>query len=198
MNLGNTVGMITGQKSVQVIKTGKWPCGYCGKGVGANSIKCKQCNKWCHQRCSGLKKLKGGEDFQCPGCKEGTTSNSINKEKDFTINGGKLEVVEEFRYLGDVLDNDAGMERAVRARVATAWTKWREIAGLLLNKNIPLKTRGEMYDICVRSAMLYGAETWAMTGATENIMKRSDRRMLRYIAGVKWQDGVTSEEIAKA
>ena len=66
-----------------------------------------------------------------------------------------------------------------------------------INKNIPLETRGDMYDIRVRSTMLYGAETWAMTGATENIMKRNDRRMLRYIAGVKWQDGVTSEEIAK-
>ena len=28
-------------------------------------------------------------------------------------------------------------------------------------------------------------------------MKKCDRRMLRYMAGVKWQDGVLSEEVAK-
>ncbi len=129
VNLEKTVGMVTGEKKVQVTKTGKWPCACCGKGVGANSIKCKQCNNWCHQRCSGLKNLKGMTEFQCPSCKGGIPNKNTNNEDGFAIIGGKLEVVKEFRYLGDVLDNGAGVERAVRARVAIAWTKWREIAG---------------------------------------------------------------------
>ena len=45
--------------------------------------------------------------------------------------------------------------------------------------------------------MLYGAETWAMTAKMEDIMKSCDRRMLRYMAGVRWQDRVSSEEMAK-
>ena len=28
-------------------------------------------------------------------------------------------------------------------------------------------------------------------------MRKCDRRMLRYMAGVKWQDGVSSKEVAK-
>jgi len=36
----------------------------------------------------------------------------------------------------------AGLEKAVRARVATAWKKWREIASLIANRRIPLKIRG--------------------------------------------------------
>ena len=35
--------------------------------------------------------------------------------------GGQIEVVQEFSYLGDVLDCEAGVERAVRARVSAAW-----------------------------------------------------------------------------
>ena len=31
----------------------------------------------------------------------------------------------------------------------------------------------------------------------EYIMRKYDRRMLRYMTGVKWQDGVSSEEVAK-
>ena len=45
--------------------------------------------------------------------------------------------------------------------------------------------------------MLYGSETWAMTKKQEDIMRKCDRRMLRYMARVKWQDGVSSEEVAK-
>ena len=45
--------------------------------------------------------------------------------------------------------------------------------------------------------MQYRSETWAMTQKDKDIMRKCDRRMLRYMAGVKWQDGVSSEEVAK-
>jgi len=44
--------------------------------------------------------------------------------------------------------------------------------------------------------MLYGAETWAQTGKLEDILKRCDRRTLRYMARVRWQDRISSEELA--
>ena len=45
-----------------------------------------------------------------------------------------------------MLDSEGGAERAVRARVAAVWGKWREIAGVLLNKFIPLAWRGMVFD----------------------------------------------------
>jgi len=66
-----------------------------------------------------------------------------------------------FCYLGNVLDCKAGLERIVRARVAATWNT-REIASLIINRSIPLKIRGSVYESCVRSFMLYGAETWAL------------------------------------
>ena len=42
------------------------------------------------------------------------------------MKGGVVRVVTQFCYLGDVLDSEGGAERAVRARVAAAWGKWRE------------------------------------------------------------------------
>ena len=73
---------------------------------------------------------------------------------------GGVVVVTQFCYLGDVLDSEGGAEKAVRARVAAAWGKWKEISGLLLNKGIPLAQRGMVFDACIRSVMLYGGETW--------------------------------------
>ena len=49
------------------------------------------------------------------------------------VEGCVVGVVSQICYLGDVLDSEGGAERAVRARVAAAWAKWREISGLLLN-----------------------------------------------------------------
>ena len=64
-----------------------------------------------------------------------------------------MEGVEQFCYLGDVLDCEAGVERAVRARVTAAWRRWREIASLLVNCNIGLRTRGKVYETCVRFSL---------------------------------------------
>ena len=47
-----------------------------------------------------------------------------------------VEEVKTFRYLGDVIDSEGGVERAVRARVAFAWNKWREISALLRNEGV--------------------------------------------------------------
>ncbi len=38
--------------------------------------------------------------------------------------------------------------------------------------------------------MIYGAETWATTKAIEKNISRSDQRMLRHMAHVRWEDGV--------
>jgi len=82
-------------------------------------------------------------------------------------------------------------------RVAAAWRKWRDIANLLINKAIPLKHRGRVYDACVRSVLLYGAEGWAMTDRVQSIVTGCDSRILRYMAGVSLRDRVRSEEVAR-
>jgi len=68
---------------------------------------------------------------------------------------------------------------------------------LITNRCIPLKVRGFVYESCVRSVVLYGAETLALTSKLEDILKRCDRRKLIYMARVRWQDRLSSEEVVK-
>ena len=48
---------------------------------------------------------------------------------------------------------------------------------------------------CVRSVMLHAAETWAMTVATLNRLRRNDRAMIRWICNVKANDEVSSDSL---
>jgi len=91
-----------------------------------------------------------------------------------------------------VLDCEAGLVRAVRASylLAAACTQLREMVSLITNRSIPIKVRGSVCESCVRSVMLYGAETWALTWKLED-------RMLRYMVVVRWQDMISSEDVAK-
>ncbi len=49
----------------------------------------------------------------------------------------------------------------------------------------------------MRSVLLYGAETWAMTKQLEALMIPCDVRMLRYLMGIRWRDGVSNEEVVR-
>ena len=69
-----------------------------------------------------------------------------------------------------MLDSEVGVERAVRIRAFAAWRKWREIAGLLLNKSILLRNRGRIYDACIRLVCLYRSEGWPMTDIMRTVL----------------------------
>jgi hypothetical protein len=121
------------------------------------------------------------------------------KEEDdsLEVEGVRLAEVEQFCYLGDLLDCEAGLERTVRARVTAAWLSWRKVSSLLVNGGILVKNRSGVYVACIRSVMLYGAESWPLTARLENILRCCYRRMLSYMAGVRWEDSVSSGEMAR-
>ena len=113
-------------------KNGKFPCGICGKGVGNNSIVCTSCNKWIHGRCTGIKGNleRVGHGFLCKRCCKARnnlqTVQVLNGKssdvREMDMGGSlKLEVVNSFCYLGDVLDSQGGVEAALNARIGKGW-----------------------------------------------------------------------------
>ena len=197
VNMEKTKVMVTGRQPNRRQEEGRYPCGCCGKNVGVNSVLCTECGKWCHKRCSGLRNVnQAGENYKCPRCVRGNREQR-REEQTMEVDGGELEVVDQFCYLGDMLTCEAGAGEAARVRLAAAWNKWREISGLLTNKSIPLKNRAEIYCACVRPVMLYGAETWPITKVIQKKISSSDQRMLRHMAHVRWEDRVTNVEVRR-
>ena len=77
-------------------------------------------------------------------------------------NGGVLEGVRKFRYLGDMLNGEGRSRLASISRVRCGWKKFRELSGILTSKKVALRLKGKVYGACVRSSMIYGSETWAV------------------------------------
>ena len=191
VNIEKTKLLVSGKAMETRRETGRYPCGVCGSGVRDNSILCTQCNKWVHKRCSGLASIYV-PDYICPTCMN--PPQTISSES-IQIQGGIIEEVESFCYLGDVLDRTCSADAAASARISAAWAKWREINSLLCNKGIPLRARARVYEACIRSVMLYGSETWPCTKKLEDMLLRSDRRMIRLMCGVTLQTRVPSEDL---
>ena len=72
----------------------------------------------------------------------------------------EVETAKESCHLGDRLNASGGCETAVTSRVRIGWMKFRECGELLRGRRFSLRMKGMVYRSCVRSAMLYGSETW--------------------------------------
>ena len=97
----------------------------------------------------------------------------------------EVETVNEFCYLGDRLNASGGCEAAVTATVRIGWVRFREYGELLLGNRCPLKMKGKVYRYGVRSAILYGSETWCLKENEKAILRRTERAMVRAMCGQK-------------
>ena len=53
----------------------------------------------------------------------------------------KLELVDKFCYLGDMLSVDGDADAAAEARIRIGWNKFRQLVPLLINKDVSLIMR---------------------------------------------------------
>ena len=152
VNMNKTNVMISGERQKVRQKAVRWPCGVCSKGVGSNSLQCTSCQKRVHQKCSGIKgsMSKVAKLFICRGCLNPVTS-AGRTSVDIRV-GAKLELVDKFCYLGDMLSVDGDADAAVEARIRIGWNKFRQLVPLLTNKEMSMMSlilRGRLYSSCV-------------------------------------------------
>ena len=48
---------------------------------------------------------------------------------------------------------------------------------------------------CIRPVLMYGSETWALRKAEQNLLERTEIRMLRWMMGIKRIEKIMTEEI---
>jgi len=197
VNVTKTKVMRCRKRNAQVENSGKWPCRICKKGVGTSSIRCTLCRGWVHRRCSGISvKLQGFQNFQCMCCvnREREPANNI-VEDEVIEQGVGFEMVDRFCYLGDTIGAGGGVEEATRARVRSAWAKFRELSPILTTKGASLRVKGKVYKACVQSVLIYGSETWAVRVEDVGKLERAERMMVRWMCGVTLRDRIASVDL---
>ncbi|XP_006819864.1 uncharacterized protein LOC102808533, partial [Saccoglossus kowalevskii] len=192
VNLGKTKVMVSGTEEKALVSKVD-PCGMCGKRVKVNSVRCVKCGKWIHGRCAKIKRVtqRLARDFACGRCKNGV-GRVVEQEEKLC---DEVETVKEFTYLGDKVSVGGGCEAAVTARARFAWVKFRECGELLYGKRFPLEMKGIVYKSCVRSALLYGSETWCLSENELGILRRTERAMVRVMCGVKLMDRKKTKDL---
>src|SRR6267154_3546274 len=131
----------------------------------------------------------------CRNCAAGGVK-VVDELKQFVLeNGEKVEVVEKFSYLGDVIGKGGCAEESSRARVRCAWGKFMELKLLLTDRGAYLRVKGKIYRACVQRVLVYGSEPWAMKVDDMQRLRRTENNMVRWISGVTMKDRRSCEKL---
>ena len=129
--------------------------------------------------------------FVCRRC----TDVGDGTEEPVEVSCDEVETVKGFCYLGDRLNASGECETAATSKVRIGWMKFREYGELLRGRRFSLRMKGMVYRSCVRSAMLYGSETWCLRESEMAIMRRTERALVRSMCEVKLVDRKNTEEL---
>ena len=101
------------------------------------------------------------------------------------LEGEPLPSVNSFKYLGSVTDGSGGCGNDVDGRIKVAWSRWRDLSGVIYYKKVPikLKSKSKLYKTVVRPAMVYGSECLALCKQEEQRLHTTERKMLRWSQG---------------
>ena len=138
----------------------------------------------------GLKVYTGKTEVMV-GSRRGTKANIKDNQ------GTSLRHLNKFKYLGVTISEEGGSEEAVRAIVSAAWGKWRDLSGVISDMKMTRKLWIKLYMTVIRPVLLYGAECWTIRKKEEQILKKTEMRMLQRINDVTLKDKVKSLDIRK-
>ncbi len=84
-----------------------------------------------------------------------------SERKPIVVEGGEIQCVKEFPYLGAVIADSGRMDADVESRLAKASKAFGALRkAVFLDRNLSLQTKRKVYQACVLSVLLYGAECW--------------------------------------
>ena len=115
-----------------------------------------------------------------------------------TIAGEEVKFVSSFRYLGSIISNKGDLKPEINRRRALALSVMQSLSKpLWRHRHISQNTKLRIYNSCVLSVLLYGAETWAVNPTLESRIDGFDSRALRRIEGIHWTQHVSNEEVRR-
>ena len=81
------------------------------------------------------------------------------------VNGEALPKTNEFIYLGSTVRHDGGAHNDIKNRINIAMNAFRMLINIWKSQQYRTETKLKLYQSCVLSTLLYGAECWRMTSS---------------------------------
>ena len=120
---------------------------------------------------------------------------NTSNNKPVTINGNRIEEVNEFTYLGSKITTDADSEKEINTRIIKATQAFAMLKTIWKSTSIKLNTKLKIFRSNILSVLLYGAECWKTTTTIEQKLEVFQNKCLRRILKIFWPNIISNEEL---
>ena len=82
-----------------------------------------------------------------------------------TINNEKIEIVDEFKYLGSYMNST---DKDINTRIGLAWSAFEKLKSILKAPKLKTRLKMRIFNAACISILLYGCESWVLTEDDHN------------------------------
>ena len=120
-------------------------------------------------------------------------SNSKNKMK-IKVGGKEVEESEEIINLGQSTSMDNRQNKEITRRIKQGWKNFWSLKFLYKGK-MSIGTKIKALETCTLPALTYGAQTWAITDAQLDKLRKTQLAMERSILGIRRRDKIANARV---
>jgi len=115
---------------------------------------------------------------------------------DIHINQEPVTAVDDFPYLGSILESTGRIDKEVGSRIRAAHAAFGRLSRrVFLSKDLTTETKLMVFRAVVISTLLYGCETWVVYQCHIRQLTRFQQAKLRAILRISWEDRVTNNDV---
>ncbi|CAH2098347.1 unnamed protein product [Euphydryas editha] len=118
-----------------------------------------------------------------------------SKSHNILVNMQQIEYVDEYIYLGQLIATNKSMHKEIDRRIANTWKRYWSLSEIMKDRDMSIKVKRKVYNICILPCLTYGCQTWALTENLANKINTCQNSMERSVIGVKRRDKVRLREI---
>ena len=113
------------------------------------------------------------------------------------VEGGILEQVDSFVYLGSKISNDADCMNEVKSRLAMGMVVMNKLTKIWRNKSIRNNTKLRLMKALAWSVATYGCESWTLKKEEERRIQAFENKCLRKMLRVSWTQMMNNDTVYK-
>jgi hypothetical protein len=105
------------------------------------------------------------------------------------LNESNYEKCKSFKYLGTLVTTDNKTNEEIKARIAAGKRSYFALLRVFKAHSLSRNLKIKVYRSVVKPVVTYGSETWTLTVADEELLRRWERKILRKIYGAVNDNG---------
>ncbi|XP_041985051.1 uncharacterized protein LOC121737438 [Aricia agestis] len=79
-----------------------------------------------------------------------------SKTHEIIVNMQKIEYVNEYIYLGQLISPNKTMDKEIDRRIANTWKRYWSLSEVMKDRDMPMKAKRKVYNTCILPCLTYG------------------------------------------